>query len=51
MADLHALYRPDLKGVWIQSGLDRMSLPIRKIMAPMGFHVSRRRVELATCEF
>ena len=51
MADLYALYRLALEGAWIQSSLDRKTLSLRKIMAPIGFRASRARVELATCEF
>jgi hypothetical protein len=51
MADLYALYRLALEGAWIQSSLDRTSLPLRKIIASLGFRASRPRVELATCEF
>jgi hypothetical protein len=41
---LYALY-------WIQSSLDRTSLPLRKIIASLGFRASTTRVELATYEF
>jgi hypothetical protein len=50
MADLHALYRSDLQGVWIQSSLDRTGLSVRKIIASLGFRASRTPVELATCK-
>ena len=51
MADLYALFRLALEGAWIQSSLDRKTLSLRKIMAPIGFRASTTRVELATCEF
>jgi hypothetical protein len=51
MVDLYAFSRPDLHGVWIQSSLDRKPLSLRKNIASLGFRASRRRVELATCEF
>jgi hypothetical protein len=51
MTDLYALYRPDLQGAWIQSSLDRTSLPGRKNVAPLGFRASRPLIELAPYEF
>jgi hypothetical protein len=38
---LYALYGLALEGAWIQSGLDRKALSLRKIMAPIGFRASR----------
>jgi hypothetical protein len=51
MADLYALYRllwkePGYKVAWIERVCQ-----LRKNIASLGFRASRRRVELATCEF